>query len=204
MEMPVSLLDDLIAGWIGGSVGGFFQTALMCPVELIKTALQTSTEGKSSWVHNMNIIKFEGNKHAVRTILKLKGWRGLFKGFVPMMIRDVPTSGLFFVIYEMLLPPNKNDVQWFHNLWAGGWAGIWTTSTVLPADVIKTRMQADDLLNPNYNGMLDCAKKLYQEEGFRIFWKGLPVITVRAFPAHAMLFIVYEMTMDALKNDDEP
>ncbi|XP_048523637.1 solute carrier family 25 member 45 isoform X2 [Dendroctonus ponderosae] len=174
--------------FVSGCFGGFLQVTLMCPVELVKIALQTSTEDKSPWVHNANALKFEGSIHTFKTIFALKGLRGLYKGFVPMLIRDVPTGGIYFVVYEGLLPKNREDVQWYHKIWAGGWA-------VLPVDVVKTRMQADDLLYPNYHNMTDCIQKLYREEGIKFFWKGLPVITARAFPAHAMLFIGYDMTM---------
>uniref|UniRef100_A0AAR5PDN6 Mitochondrial carrier protein n=1 Tax=Dendroctonus ponderosae TaxID=77166 RepID=A0AAR5PDN6_DENPD len=198
--------------FVSGCFGGFLQVTLMCPVELVKIALQTSTEDKSPWVHNANALKFEGSIHTFKTIFALKGLRGLYKGFVPMLIRDVPTGGIYFVVYEGLLPKNREDVQWYHKIWAGGWAGIASISTVLPVDVVKTRMQADDLLYPNYHNMTDCIQKLYREEGnllvllqvdnyksklsgIKFFWKGLPVITARAFPAHAMLFIGYDMTM---------
>lgn len=70
-----------------GCFGGFWQAAFMCPVELVKIALQTSTEGKSPWVHNSNALKFEGSIHTFKTIVALKGLGGLYKGFVPMVIR---------------------------------------------------------------------------------------------------------------------
>ncbi|ERL84873.1 hypothetical protein D910_02296, partial [Dendroctonus ponderosae] len=71
---------------LSGCFGGFLQVTLMCPVELVKIALQTSTEDKSPWVHNANALKFEGSIHTFKTIFALKGLRGLYKGFVPMLI----------------------------------------------------------------------------------------------------------------------
>ncbi|KAF7280041.1 hypothetical protein GWI33_006472 [Rhynchophorus ferrugineus] len=156
-----------------------FCAGIMCPVELVKIGLQT-------------------NSRESQTIIKYHGLGGLYKGFLPMIFRDVPTSGIYFVVYEGLLPHSRKDIQWYHKIWAGGWAGIASISSVLPMDVIKTRIQADDPIYPRYNGFVDCTRKLYQEEGYRIFWKGLPVITMRAFPANAMMFVGYEMTMEFL------
>lgn len=52
--------------------------------------------------------------------------------------------------------------------------GLTASLAVNPFDVIKTRLQ---LLNrpqgePSYNGIIDCARKIYQNEGFLAFYKG--------------------------------
>ncbi|XP_030763479.1 solute carrier family 25 member 48-like [Sitophilus oryzae] len=186
----------LINVFFSGSLAGFVQAVIMCPVDLVKIALQTNTRSSSVWVHNSNSIEYEGLTHAVRTITKYQGLAGLYKGFVPMMYRDVPTSGVYLIVYESLLP---DDRKWYQKIYAGGSAGIAAISVVLPVDVVKTRIQADDPVYPRYKGMRDCIKKIYEEEGYRIFWKGLPVITLRAFPANAVLFIGYEMTLDIFR-----
>jgi hypothetical protein len=43
---------------------------------------------------------------------------------------------------------------------AGGLGGVAYWGPVYPADVIKSRMQVDDLKNPQYRGMLDCFRKV--------------------------------------------
>lgn len=43
---------------------------------------------------------------------------------------------------------------------AGGLGGVAYWGPVYPADVIKSRMQVDDLRNPQYKGMLDCFSKV--------------------------------------------
>ena len=44
-----------------------------------------------------------------------------------------------------------------------------------PADVIKTRLQVVARAGQTtYNGVFDCAKKIYKQEGFTAFWKGGP------------------------------
>ena len=42
----------------------------------------------------------------------------------------------------------------------GGMAGAAYWGPVYPADVIKTRMQADDLKKPEFRGMIDCFRKV--------------------------------------------
>ena len=43
---------------------------------------------------------------------------------------------------------------------AGGLGGVAYWGPVYPADVIKSRMQVDDLKNPQFRGMLDCFRKV--------------------------------------------
>lgn len=43
---------------------------------------------------------------------------------------------------------------------AGGLGGVAYWGPVYPADVIKSRMQVDDLRSPTYRGMLDCFTKV--------------------------------------------
>ena len=43
---------------------------------------------------------------------------------------------------------------------AGGLGGVAYWGPVYPADVIKSRMQVDSLINPQYRGMLDCFRKV--------------------------------------------
>ena len=42
-----------------------------------------------------------------------------------------------------------------------------------PADVIKTRLQVQARTGQTvYTGVIDCARKIYKEEGGKAFWKG--------------------------------
>ena len=66
-----------------------------------------------------------------------------------------------------------------------------------PADVIKTRLQAQ-LLHPKpgqapYKGLVDCAKTIYRVEGFRAFFKGGPARVLRSSPQFGVTLMVYEL-----------
>ena len=54
---------------------------------------------------------------------------------------------------------------------------------VNPADVIKTRLQVINRKQgePTYTGIIDCAKKIFRNEGLKAFYKGaVPRIIVIA------------------------
>jgi hypothetical protein len=76
---------------------------------------------------------------------------------------------------------------------AGGIAGSVSWAAILPFDVIKSRIQADE--DRKYKGLWDCAVRSFREEGPRVFSRGLLVCAVRGFPSAAVTFLVYSQTL---------
>lgn len=69
----------------------------------------------------------------------------------------------------------------------------------MPADFVKSRMQADHPQNPKYRGMLDCMVKTYRGEGVKVFFSGTVMIVLRAFPVNVAVFLVYEKSLNLLQ-----
>lgn len=79
---------------------------------------------------------------------------------------------------------------------SGGSAGFVEICMMHPLDLVKTRFQIQSVgsaSDPNhYVSLADCFKKLYANEGFLSFWKGvLPPILVET-PKRAVKFLVFE------------
>lgn len=71
-------------------------------------------------------------------------------------------------------------------------AGIATWAFVMPFDVVKSRIQADDLREPEYKGMVDCFRKTYRKYGLAFFQRGFVLVIARAIPVNAATFSGYE------------
>ena len=67
--------------------------------------------------------------------------------------------------------------------------GVLSWIAVIYLDVVKSRIQADDPINPKYNGMIDTFRKCYREGGLKIFGRGLIVMSLRAFPLNGATFL---------------
>jgi solute carrier family 25 2-oxodicarboxylate transporter 21 len=84
---------------------------------------------------------------------------------------------------------------------AGGTAGGIETAIMHPLDLIKTRFQLSEY---NYNGIVDCTKQMYREEGLFSFWKGvLPPLLVQT-PKRAYKFLAFTQfrgLVDTLDSD---
>ncbi|KAJ8979756.1 hypothetical protein NQ317_004743 [Molorchus minor] len=164
----------------------------MLPVEYIKILLQTNTITEGRWKPHY-ATPYTGVGEAIRGIYKQSGVRGFFRGCWVMCLRDVPTSGVYVLSYELLRSSIPDIVG--KEILAGGTAGIISLVPALPLDVIKTNIQTDNPKNPYYKGILDCIRKMYAKNGFPVFFTGLPILCMRAFPANAVMFTSYELLM---------
>jgi len=167
--------------FIAGTTAGFFRLISSCPVEVIKTRLQSQKDK----------IIYKGPYDCVKHILATQGVRGLFVGGVPLCGRAYGL-GLYAVFYEYLkvnTPISNIGVRLFV---AGGTAGLLQWWAVIPLDVLKARMQADDPENPKYKGVIDCVKKMYLTEGWKSFFRGIVPLSIRAFPVNGATFLAYE------------
>ena len=78
---------------------------------------------------------------------------------------------------------------------SGGAGGLLFWVFIYPVDVIKSSMQSDamDKNQRKYKNMIDCAKKLYLEEGgWRKFYRGFTPCIMRSIPANATQLFVLE------------
>ena len=76
----------------------------------------------------------------------------------------------------------------------GAIAGSVSVLSNTPIDVVKTRMQGLDA--NRYTGSIDCAMKIYQNEGFRGFYKGLTPRLVKVSMEVAIAFTMYNTFLE--------
>lgn len=75
---------------------------------------------------------------------------------------------------------------------AGGAGGAAFWVSVYPFDVIKTKLQTQNPFNPEYSGVVDCARKVLAAEGWRGLWVGFTPCFARSIPANAVAFLTFE------------
>ncbi|XP_069393403.1 protein kinase, cAMP-dependent, regulatory, type II, alpha, B [Paralichthys olivaceus] len=77
-----------------GMLSGVFTTAIMAPGERIKCLLQIQAATGE--------VKYAGPMDCVKQLYREFGIRGVYKGTVLTLMRDVPASGMYFMSYEWL------------------------------------------------------------------------------------------------------
>ena len=123
-----------IAGEIlAGGTAGLCQDLITCPLEVVKTQLQTSSDRDASDI-----------------FVDIGGFRGLYKGVLPCVARDVVFSSCLFPSFAHLkdLLPNIISSSLGHEIsatWctilAGAVAAAPAAFIATPFDTIKTRLQ---------------------------------------------------------------
>lgn len=200
--------DKAVNHWWAGCASGLAQSVIISPVELIKTQMQIQGIGKS------DMKQYRGWRATCGHIVKHSGYSGFAKGLTVCIVRDIPSFGAFFYTYELLIGrPNwlsyggnygigsiDQVVDFTKVIFAGGVAGVNSWVITYPADVVKTRIQAQHLDRaPIYQSALpavECFLKGYRTEGWRFCWHGVIPTCVRAFPSNAAVFIVWQWFND--------
>ncbi|XP_071080406.1 solute carrier family 25 member 45-like [Haliotis cracherodii] len=191
--------------YVAGCVGGAAQLVIACPVDLCKVILQSQipheTTAGNKGPARVASPYFKGPLEAVMATVRQNGVSGCYRGLTVMAFRDVPSYGIYCAIYEYLTHVMHDrgltdDQGIFASLIAGGTSGTVTWFSVMPFDVIKSRLQAD--LSGRYNSMVDCLKKTVKSEGLMALYKGTFVTCARAFPVNAATFLTYSQTLKYL------
>ncbi|EQC31731.1 hypothetical protein SDRG_10522 [Saprolegnia diclina VS20] len=196
---------------LAGAWAGLMNSVVVTPVELVKCHLQAQGEAIAT---HANEIKFNGTMDCVKKIVEIDGIRGLWRGQVATMYREVPSYIGQFGTYELLQQVFTSQMEGVDGkpsatttLLAGGFAGCvcWTVS--YPQDVVKSRLQLQPLGHPPLyaasrwlpdGGWWNCFRTIIKEEGPRALWKGYSPCLIRAFPANAAGFFTYEMVRSVL------
>lgn len=153
-----SLTSYFAAGCVSGAVASLINT----PTELVKIRQQAFTGGSSSASSQKQ--QPPGTWSLARSIWSTGGFRALFRGFTPCVLRDLG-YGPYFLTYELLLrtiSPSRPSSSgrpdlivetedelvgdpgrgWWAVAVAGAVAGVVSWTATFPWDVVKTRMQA--------------------------------------------------------------
>ncbi|KAG7323860.1 hypothetical protein KOW79_013562 [Hemibagrus wyckioides] len=189
-SVPITSTHTFMAGMLAG----VFTTVIVAPGERIKCLLQVqSTSGQ---------LKYTGPMDCAVKLYKQQGIRSVYKGTVLTLIRDIPSTGFYFLTYENLkhiLTPEGQSVESLSTpriLLAGGVAGIVNWVVALPPDVLKSNFQT--AADGRYSGLMDVLRTLLREEGARALYKGLSAVMLRAFPANAACFLGFEVALKCL------
>lgn len=135
-----------------------------------------------------------------QSIICKDGVAGLYRGLGPSLAQVMPYMGVAFASFSYFksylsahLGPSQTDIL------AGGASGIVSKFCMMPADVIRKRLQIQgsnyeayvmrDL--PTYKGLTDCIQMIFRREGIRGFFSGLTLALLKSAPATMTTFVVY-------------
>ncbi|XP_053553433.1 mitochondrial basic amino acids transporter isoform X1 [Bombina bombina] len=195
--------DTPLNQFLAGAAAGSIQCVICCPMELAKTRMQLQGTGE----YKSRSKTYKNSLDCLVKIHRKEGWKGINRGMVTTFLRETPSFGFYFLTYDYLtryLSCEPNDKLIIPKLlFAGGMSGIVSWLSTYPIDVIKSRLQADGVGGVNnYNGILDCVRKSYEVEGWRVFTRGLTSTLLRAFPVNAATFATVTMFLMYMRGEN--
>lgn len=199
----------------GGCVGGFVQSFIMSPVELVKVRLQLAESAAlGAGSGNSSGGGWRGSAFAFAAgAVRSFGLVGLLsRGLGATMGRDVVPHGVWFVTYEGCKREfsRREGVRASDNaalsvgsqLASGGIAATVAWLVGYPFDVIKTRVQGvrvEDGAAKQYSTVLAAAKDMARVDGISVFYRGFGLKLARAVPMSMIGFFVYEAAAKELR-----
>ncbi|KAI9304635.1 mitochondrial carrier domain-containing protein [Cunninghamella echinulata] len=205
------------ARFIAGGVAGLCSQFCIYPVETLKTRIMSTVSGSSSSHSSSNqpsprnSIVFNTAKQMFRS----QGIRAFWPGLTLGLMGVFPYQALDMGIYETLKVTylqymkkqangrNSDDVPQPNILilWSCGMvSGCIGATSVYPLNMIRTRLQAQGTPGHpyRYSSAWDAARKTYQIDGVRGFYRGLGPTLFKVVPSVSISYAVYEMSKRSL------
>ena len=154
------------AGMIAGAAESIL---VVTPGETLKTKIIDDQAGAK---------RYTSATHAIRSVVATEGVAGLYRGVVPVTLKQSANAMVRFTSYNFILRhlramsgPDSNNSVMGATVVAGALAGVVTVYATMPFDTLKTRLQALDA-RQRYSGTLDCLKSIVSSEGVSVLWRG--------------------------------
>ncbi|KAG8438815.1 hypothetical protein GDO86_005127 [Hymenochirus boettgeri] len=193
----LTLFREMLAGCGAGTC----QVVVTSPMEMLKIQLQdagrlatqkvVTGEGAATIPHKPSALLI------ARDLLRNQGISGVYKGLGATLLRDVPFSIIYFPLFANInklgqKSPNEK-APFYHSFLAGCIAGSVAAVAVTPLDVLKTRIQTlkKGLGEDTYHGIVDCARKIWKNEGPSAFMKGACCRALVIAPLFGIAQVVY-------------
>ncbi|KAJ3049948.1 mitochondrial thiamine pyrophosphate transporter [Rhizophlyctis rosea] len=200
-------VPDSIKTFLAGAIAGGTATVITFPFDLLRTRFAAQGEPKV----------YTGIIQAIRLITRNEGIAGFYRGVGPSVAAIIPQMGIVFESYSIFKKGGKrlmktpigktvNEyVNGIDNFVAGGLAGMAGKTAVMPFDVVRKRLQIQGPDRnaysvgavPSYSGTFNCVRQIIRQEGFLALYKGLVPALLKAAPASAITFLVFEKCQKA-------
>lgn len=192
-EGKTSNLQNFLAGMSAGVTEAI---VIVAPFEVLKTRLQAQVG------LDKTKLKYKGPADALVKITREEGILALWNGVVPTIFRNATNQAFNFMSYDifrrMLWNAEKEDkLAFWQTIITGAMAGGIGPLVNSPADIIKTRLMRQKRVqigdaDIKYKGAVDAFRKIWAEEGFIAFYKGLGPRLARIAPGQAITWTVVE------------
>ncbi|XP_055614518.1 probable mitochondrial glutathione transporter SLC25A40 isoform X2 [Uranotaenia lowii] len=178
---------------VAGATARVFAVSIVNPLELIRTKMQSTK------------LSYSEVGQGIRTMIQNQGILGMWKGFFPTILRDVPFSGIYWTTYETIKKRSQATQPSFgFTFVAGAIAGGVAAFLTVPFDVVKTHQQIEfgerflyadngEKKKPmRSTGTFETMRKIFMRNGIKGLFSGLTPRLVKVAPACAIMIASFE------------
>ncbi|KAI5418475.1 Folate transporter 1 [Lathyrus oleraceus] len=177
---------------IAGAAAGFATVAVMHPLDVVRTRFQVN-DGRVS-----HLPGYKNTAHAIFTITRSEGLRGLYAGFLPGVLGSTISWGLYFFFYDKAKQryarSREEKLSPGLHLASAAEAGALVCFCTNPVWLVKTRLQLQTPLHQTrpYSGLYDALRTIMREEGFSALYRGIVPGLFLQVSHGAIQFTAYE------------
>lgn len=182
-----SLMDQISNDSKAAATSRFLTILVLSPLTVVKVRMEA-----------MGSNQYRSIVHGLQTIAREEGVKGLYKGLLPNIIRDIPFSALafsFYSQYQKALSDSPDQPNIVVKFLSGVMAGFSATVITHPFDVVKTRLQYAHLnKDPSlqYSGTLQGISSIWRSEGLVGFTRGLSIRLIEKSISYGLVWSLYE------------
>ena len=198
-------LPTFVTEFLCGFGAEAFSCCLWVPVDVTKERLQVQDPSVKG--------RYRSSYDAVRTVARMEGVTGLYRGYFSTLASFGPFSAFYFVFYEEIKrgmvrmrggeEEGVTPLRVFcEGMLGGGMASAMSSALTNPLDMAKLRLQVQraKLLDGvhstqfayHYPSFLSALASIAKEEGLLALWKGASARVLFAGPQAAITFGLFE------------
>ncbi|WFD04247.1 hypothetical protein MOBT1_002952 [Malassezia obtusa] len=201
-----------------GGFAGFASCVLLQPFDLLKTRMQQEQKHagpKPDERRTQRLVRH------FRHVVRHDGWRGLWRGTMPTVVRNVPgVAAYFYTINELRWLVAAWQVPMLSvggathatggssstlarlstagNLVTGATARVAIGFCLNPITIVKARYESSHYARTAYPTILSSLRAIYRDGGFTGFFRGFSATALRDAPYAGLYLAVYEHTKQLL------
>lgn len=176
--------------FVSGGFGGVVTCIVGHPFDTVKVRLQTQPTPKPG-----EKPQFTGTWDCISKTIRNEGFFGLYKGIQAPLTGIVPMFAVSFGAFgvgKRIFKADINPESGSRIFAAGAFSAFFMTIVTTPVERVKCLLQIQQGTgDKKYDGMIDCARKLYKEGGIRSLYKGTVATLLRDMPASGTYFMTY-------------
>lgn len=164
------------------------------PLDVVKTRLQAqmpvTAPSPSVTTSNKLKVRYRGTLDAFSKIASNEGVRGLWRGLGPAVIMTVPSTTIYFALYELFkseVEDRTNNLVWTP-LFAGSAARALAVAATSPIDLFRVNLQS----HARNVGSIQLFRNIVNSGRLSTFWMGVRPTLWRDVPFSGIYWMCYE------------